>query len=329
LPITRSHAPEVERLITTLLSGPEVEREAAAARLRVIGARAVDHLLAALDTLSPTQRRMVLPVLEDLPGTRILPAVLPLTRDPETSAAALAVVRQHLRDASEARRASTLIALRLVATDKDVPLAARAAAAEMLGGPTAPEATRARPGGRETGRAAARSAPNAAARALEEQALLTAAVAGELPASPDVLRAALAHHGEARPVSELQDLVNAIASAERGASEHEALEWAGVRAAAHLLLAARESRLGMADLRDTVERWHDRLPMGFVVALGEIGDAESLESLAAAYERAESEWVREQIVGAFRQVLRRHRLTRRHAAVKRAERRSAALAARL
>lgn len=287
----------------------------------MIGARAVDHLLAALDTLSPAQRRHVLPVLEDLPDTRILLAVLPLTSDPETSAAALAVVRQHLHDASDARRASTLDALRLVATDKDVPLAARAAAAEMLTGTTAPEAPRVR--------ATARSAPSAVSRAAEEQALLGAAVGGDLPTSPDALRAALAHHGEARPVSELQDLVKAIASAERTAGEHEALEWAGVRAAAHLLLAARESRLGMADLRETVERWHDRLPMGFVVALGEIGDADGLESLAAAYERADSEWVRQQIVGAFRQVQRRLRLTRRHAAVKRAERRSPALAARL
>lgn len=329
MPITRSQAPEVERLVTTLLAGAEVEREAAAARLRVIGARAVDHLLAALEALSPAQRRQVLPVLEDLPDTRILPAVLPLTSDPETSAAALAVVRQHVRDASEARRASTLVALRLVATDTELPLAARAAAAEMLTETRAPDTTRARPAGRDTERAAARPAPGAASRAILERALLGAAVAGELPASPDVLRAALAHHGEARPVSELQDLVNTIASAERTASAHEALEWAGVRAAVHLLLAARESRLGMADLRDTVERWHDRLPMGFVVALGEIGDADSLEALATAYERADSEWVREQIVGAFRQVLRRHRLTRRHAAVKRAERRSASLAARL
>lgn len=298
-----------------------MEREAAAARLRVIGARAVDHLLAALDSLSPSQRRLVLPVLEDLPDIRILPAVLPLASDPETSAAALAVVRQHLRGASDTRRTSTLVALRLVATDKDVPLSARAAAAEMLTGQLAPETTRA--GER------ARAAPSAASRAAAEEALLNAAIGGDLPPSPDALRVALAHHGEARPVSELQDLVNAIASAERTAGEHEALEWAGTRAAVHLLLAARESRLGMADLRDTVERWHDRLPMGFVVALGEIGDADSLESLAMAYERARSEWVREQIVGAFRQVLRRHSLTRRHAAVKRAERRSAALAARL
>lgn len=317
-----------------------MEREAATARLRVIGARAVEHLLAALEGVSPSQRRLILPVLEDLPDSRVLPAVLPLARDPETSMAALTVVRQHLVGATESRRLSTVDALGVIATDKDLPLSARSLAAELLAGPLAKTpalpATKGRAGqqspsvgdeGGTTARGAAEpraAEPRAAARLVLDEAL-----AGRLPPSPDELRAALAREGEACSVAELQDLLGEIGQVERKTRDQIALEWAGVRAAVHVLLAARESRLGVADLRETIERWHDRLPMGFVVAIGEVGDADCLEAVAAAYERAESEWVREQMVSAFRQVMRRHALTRRHAAVKRAERRSKALAERL
>ena len=106
-----------------------------------------------------------------------------------------------------------------------------------------------------------------------------------------------------------------------------ALEWSGVRAIAHRLLAERGSRLALYDLRETLERWDDSWPVGFVAAVAAVGDATCVESVAAAYERSTSGWVQEQLLSAFRDILKREQLTRRHAAVKRAARRSPRLAA--
>lgn len=324
MPITRSHAPEIERLMSTLVSGPAVEREAATARLRVLGARAVDHLLAALTTLSPSQQVGIVTVLEDIADTRIVPAVLPLVADAETSLAAIAVVRAHWRDIAAPRRAAVRAALEAAAIDTTLPLDARGLAVAVLSEMSSSG------GRRETPPTAPSEPSHQPAPAGDELAsVLANAVAGWLPASPDLLRSALARHGTTCSAAELQDVVAAVAAEERRAAAQLALEWSGVRAAAHQLLATQHSRLGVADLRETVERWHDRLPVGFIVALAEIGDAESLESLAIAHERAESEWVREQIVSACRQVVRRHHLTRRHAAFKRAVNRAAHLASRL
>ena len=61
--------------------------------------------------------------------------------------------------------------------------------------------------------------------------------------------------------------------------------------------------------------------MAFLAAIEEIGDASCVETLAAAYEassRSGDTWWREHIAIAFRAIVQREGLTRRHAAVKRA-----------
>ena len=56
-----------------------------------------------------------------------------------------------------------------------------------------------------------------------------------------------------------------------------------MRGALHQALAARDSRLALYDLRDSLLE-PDRLPVAFLAALEDIGDATCLETLAAAYD---------------------------------------------
>jgi hypothetical protein len=93
-----------------------------------------------------------------------------------------------------------------------------------------------------------------------------------------------------------------------------------VRGAAHQALAARNSRLALYDLRDSFLT-SERLPVAFLAAIEEIGDAGCLEALAAAYEESSPSgdtWWREHLAAAFRAIVHREGLTRRHAAIKRA-----------
>ena len=88
----------------------------------------------------------------------------------------------------------------------------------------------------------------------------------------------------------------------------------------HQALAARNSRLAVYDLRDSLLE-AERLPVTFLAALEEVGDASCLENLAAAYDassRSGDRWWREHVATAFRAIVQREGLTRRHAAVKRA-----------
>src|SRR5947208_1774983 len=147
------------------------------------------------------------------------------------------------------------------------------------------------------------------------------AVEGRLPPSPSVLKRAVSIVAPAARLIELQHVVDAIRS--REAHETDAgrrAEWRTVRGAVHQALAARGSTLALYDLRDSLLE-PERLPVAFLAAIEEIGDVTCLEPLAAAYDvssRSGDAWWREHVAAAFRAIVRRDGLTRRHAAVKRA-----------
>ena len=147
------------------------------------------------------------------------------------------------------------------------------------------------------------------------------AVAGTLPTSPAQLKQALAAKRGTARLSELQHLVDHLRAREqREVVPERREEWRAVRGAVHQALAARNSRLALYDLRDSLLE-PGRLPVAFLAALEEIGDATCLETLAAAYEassRSGDAWWREHVAAAFRAIVFREGLTRRHAAVKRA-----------
>jgi len=98
-------------------------------------------------------------------------------------------------------------------------------------------------------------------------------------------------------------------------------EWTTTRAAAHVALAARGSRLALYDLRESLEKSASPLPVEFLAALSQVGDASCLEPIAAAHARSHDAWWREHLAHAFKAIMRRERLTKRHATLKRIEKR--------
>jgi hypothetical protein len=93
--------------------------------------------------------------------------------------------------------------------------------------------------------------------------------------------------------------------------------WAATRAAAHVALAQRGSRIAIYDLRESLETANAPLPVEFLTALSLAGDASCLEAIAGAHARARDAWWRHHLADAFRTIAAREKLTRRHAVMKR------------
>jgi hypothetical protein len=97
-----------------------------------------------------------------------------------------------------------------------------------------------------------------------------------------------------------------------------------VRGALHQALALRGSRVALYDLRESLTESaggaaSTPLPVTFLAALHVLGDESCLEPIAAAFVRAnpDDERWRQQLASAFRTIVKRQKLTRRHAALKR------------
>jgi hypothetical protein len=98
-------------------------------------------------------------------------------------------------------------------------------------------------------------------------------------------------------------------------------QWRLTRAAAHVALGHRGSRLALYDLRESFESAKAPLPVEFLTALSLVGDGSCVEAIAAAHARAKDAWWREHLARVFRDIVARERLTRRHGAVRKAEKR--------
>jgi HEAT repeat protein len=154
---------------------------------------------------------------------------------------------------------------------------------------------------------------------------------GALPDDPDALRRVLAAAPASTPLTALQQVIDQVRAREALEPPARRPLWATARAAAHLALAARNSRLALYDLREWLEAAEGPLPVDAVAALEKIGDASCLEPIAAAYARSVAagrpahDWWRQHLAAAFRSIVKRERITRRHAAVKKIEARWAVL----
>src|SRR4029078_3155240 len=113
----------------------------------------------------------------------------------------------------------------------------------------------------------------------------------------------------------LTQIIERIRVHEGSATEGRA-GWIGTRAAAHLALAHRGSRLALYDLRETIESLRERIPVEFFAAVSAIGDASCLDPIATAYSRAKDDWSRRHLAEAFRAIVNREKITRRHAVAK-------------
>jgi len=319
--IRRSSSADVRQLIDALGAADDVAAESAIARLVVIGPRAIEHLLQEFPSATGRVRAGMLRTFEAAADPRTLPTARAALLDGSAvvQTAAIGAVRALLASTRADVARDALDALVTVALDRDRIVPVRLAAIDALRD-LSPDVRRPL----ET-KLAADPDPEISGRGEPEppegDRLWKDAVEGRLPTAPDALKRALAAVRTRARLTELQHVVDHIRAREQ--RESDALkreEWRAVRGAVHQALAARSSRLALYDLRDSLLD-PDRLPVAFLAALEEIGDETCLEPLAAAYDassRSGDAWWREHVATAFRAIVTREGLTRRHTAVKRA-----------
>ncbi len=322
--IRRSAAAEIRQLLDRLTGPDAIERESAAARLAIIGARATRTLTAALEAaMSPSSQVAILRTLEAIQDPRALAPAARLvdTGEVEVASAAVAVLRRFLRNSDAALANGAFERLTSVTLDPTRPEPVRAAALEALSdlpGETTEEVLRQLqndPSGR------LRAAAAAPADVATRPGTLAEITEASLCPDPTALRALLVDQGHRAPLPVLGRLVDILRSREEAeTASPRRTEWQAARAAVHQLLAGRGSRVALYDMREALAAAPGPLPVGFVAALEAIGDASCLDAIAAAYQRARrarDAWWVEHLSAIFRTILRRERLTRRSAALKR------------
>jgi hypothetical protein len=150
---------------------------------------------------------------------------------------------------------------------------------------------------------------------------LNAAAQNGLPEDPEALRLLLASAGADTTLATLHRILERIREREPAAPPAARGNWIRARGAAHVALARRSSRLGLYDLREALEGAKEPLAVEFLAALSIVGDASCLEAIAAAHGHATDEWWRQHLGDAFKAIAAREGLTRRHALIKKIEKR--------
>lgn len=331
--IKASAAAEIRALVEALSRGDEVRREAAVARLAIIGERAVERLLAAYRAPDAERaaRAAILRALEPIGDPRALPAAEDaLAEGGDVALAAIGVLRRLLNAACAA---TSLELLLRTAFDRRAEHRVRIAAIDVL--QTESAAVR-----QQIVKALADD-PDPLVRtrvrekdgtATDDDALWEDVLGGRLPDDPQRVRELLAARASTAPLNRLQGLVECVREREAAAS-HDAARaaWRALRGTIHQALAVRGSRLALYDLRETLDAASGALPGTYLAALQRVGDRSLLEPIAAALSRApagDEPW-RVQLAQAFRTIAKRERVTRRHAAVRRIAERWPAVAAEL
>jgi hypothetical protein len=321
--IRSSASQEVRRLVGDLsLEGPEGEarREAAVARLAVIGTRAVRQLLEALSLAnSPDQQVSILRALEGIPDHRALEPVrgfLGMDLEP-----ALAAARASRALLSLPQGTTLLDTVTDIALDRARPDALRVAVVEALA--TLPPRT-VKPIWdklKDDPSPAVRGALTRTGAVDDPVADLEEAADGRLPGDPVAVLQLVSRAAPEAPLSTLHRVVERVRSKEVEARKTRKREWLSVRGAAHLALAKRNSRVALYDLREAVEEAGEPLPADFLEALRLVGDQTALEPLAAAYVNSESmadaEAWRRSVAETFHSIVVREGITRRSSALKR------------
>jgi hypothetical protein len=317
--IKRSSSAEVARLIDALLTSAPEGREAAAARLAIVGPRGMDRLVATLQGVrNPAHTAAILDVLERIGDPRAAALVSPLLAHPSTDVAiaAVAVVRRALQAGNAevaARATDELIAL---ATRDITPLQVRSAALDALNDlpadVLAPLSSRLRLPERAP-------AGVAAASPSSEQPLEKWVDDASAPMrEPAEVQAALGAARAGAPLPLLHRLVGRLRALERESHDERQREWRTLRGAVHQVLAERGSRVALYDLRESLERDPEALPLSMLAALRDLADSSCVEPIADAWARSADPWLRDQLRDVLQASITREALTRRHAPVRRA-----------
>jgi hypothetical protein len=309
---------EVRTLVEALGADEPARREAAIARLLIIGSRALGRLVTAYDSTDDRGKRLaILRVLEASSDDRALGiARKAIAEKGDLAVAGVAVLRELVTQGAGSTHARALETLLTLSTDSALERRVRAAAAAALD--QAPDDIRAAVG------ATLPATPSA------EDALWEDAAKGRLPDEPAALREALAAHVDRTPLPVLRRLIECVRDREQTATPAARRDdWQTLRGSLHQALALRGSRIALYDLRETVEGTAKPLPPSFLAAIHAVGDASCLEPIATAFARAaqHDRW-RHQLAETFRAVAKRERLTAKHSAIRRALARSPELSRR-
>jgi HEAT repeat protein len=276
VPIKASSARTIDTLADDLSSASDVVREAAVARLTVIGGRAVERLITLSQSDSASSARLgAFRALEAIGDPRALAPALAAVDDADTNVAiaAIGVARRFLKGGSGAKAVDRLTAAALDRTRADD---VRAAALRALRGLDA-------------------STLKPLLTSLADDPVV------EASARPP------ATGGGELPLAELLTSVETARDRQQPAA----------RAAAHLALAKRGSRVALYDLREWLEAAREPLPASAVAAVSLVGDASCLEPIAKAWSRMRDR----RLLEAFAVIMKRERLTRRNGVIRRIEER--------
>ena len=318
--IKASSSQQIAALIEDLASDAPVKRETAIARLTVIGPRALERVAALATSNAPGGARVAaLRTLEALDDPRALdPALEALEdRDAAVAAAAAGVARTFVRGKRGARAVDRLTAAALDVRRSDaVRLASLRALLDLERATVAP-ILKALAGDPSDAVRAAAGANAANTNAPEPADLLARAADEGLPESPDTVRRALAQAGGTAPPEQLRRIIERVREREGGVSAEPRAAWTTVRAAAHVALAVRGSRIALYDLRESLETARAPLPVEFLKAVALAGDASCLEAIASAHTAARDAWWRQHLTDAFYTIIDRERLTARSPVLKR------------
>ena len=307
--IKPSAGSEIRTLVEALGAGDEIKKEAAIARLAVIGGRAIERLTRLFDqpTTGRDTRVAILRVLERTADPRTLAvAVRGLDAGGDVAIAAAAALRPLLTAATADTSAKALDALVRVALDHDSEHRVRSAAVDAL--QDMPQDVR-----DKVSRALGRTPES------RDDSTWRDMLDGHLPDEPATCREAVEAHAERAPLNDLQRLVDATKRREQAATGASGgLQWRAVRGALHQALALRHSTVALYDLRETLAQSQQPLPATFVAALHAVGDESCLEPIAAAFSRASADarW-RHQLRAAFHAIVARERIKQTSAVSKR------------
>jgi hypothetical protein len=325
--IRASSHKEIETLVHELASEDGVRREAAIARLTIIGRRAAARLGALADdaSLGAGIRVAALRALQGIADPATLDAALRIaeeTGEDTIAAAAVEVARGFLQSSRGVEVTDRLAGLALdAARPIVVRLAAIRALRDLDRSTIAPLMKKIRADAAPEIAAAAAARESDVAAATDPRECLVRAADGVLPEDPGVLRRALAAAGGDVPVTTIQRVVDRVREREGAEPVERRIAWQTARAAAHLALARRGSRVALYDLRESLESARAPLPVEFLAAIMQVGDSSCLEPLATAWRHAggaeDRAWWRAHVADAFRAIAAREKVTRRHAAAKR------------
>ena len=290
----RRSSSDIDRLMADLQSTDSIRRDAAVARLRILGSRALPRLIDVVASDAPAPvRALALDTLEGLNDVRVIDVALDALRDGDVDVviAALGALRAWVHGETGTRLLDAITAITVDrARDARVRVAALAALSEL---------------------------PEHLVRPIRDQAPPPESAGPSLD-DPVAVREWIQAYGSTATLSTLHALVSKTRERERAESSSRVRsEWLQARGRAHQALARRQSLVAVYDLRETFDAATGPLPQAFASSAAAIGDASCLEPLARAWAAAGKDlnWKHELSTAAVT-IMRREKLTGRSAAVK-------------